>query len=331
MESFSDNQSSVETIVFDEKDFIRNFVTNSDSDFDRLLVQKWTEALNKNVFKYEVTQNSLPSKVLNGKYRMIAQLNEGRATLRRKPDDMSSIRMPFNDQKFNYTRIKSEEVLFRLKSSDGQMEGTVVINNSPIEFCNSLLVPKLEDCRPQVLTGDALRLAICMVALSARPNLRVGFNSLGAMASVNHQHFHLYYYDYEMLIERLDIENNLLKGWPIDTLVFEIKKICFEEINECVESVLKLVDYCLKEDKNIAHNIFITRSERSGIRVFVWPRDPVFGAKDDSVINPAFCEFTGFFMCKTKDMFHTIDEEFCVQLLSKVNSRVNDLKHLLSS
>src|ERR1700712_304880 len=102
MELISDKQSSVKTFEFNEKDFVHNFETNIDSDFDRLLRHKWTEALDKNVFKYKVTQNSLLSKVLDGKYGMIAQLNEGRASLRRKPDNMSSIQMPFDNQKFNF-------------------------------------------------------------------------------------------------------------------------------------------------------------------------------------------------------------------------------------
>jgi len=32
-------------------------------------------------------------------------------------------------------------------------------------------------------------------------DLRVGFNSLGGYASVNHQHFHAYYLSYRLMIE----------------------------------------------------------------------------------------------------------------------------------
>ena len=91
MEPISDIQSSVETLVFEETDFVLNFETKNESDFDQILCRKWMEALDKNVFKYKVTQNYLKSKVIPGLYRMIAQLNEGRATMRRKPEDISSI------------------------------------------------------------------------------------------------------------------------------------------------------------------------------------------------------------------------------------------------
>ena len=318
-----------DVFVFSDNHFISNNDKPVDTDFDRLLRRKWTEAQDKDVFRYKLTENGLPSKVLSGEYQMVAQLNPNRATLRRKPEDMHSIRMPFDDQKFNFTRIKSEEVLFRIKSIDGTTEGTVIINQSPVEFCNSLLVPRLEDKRPQVLTADALRLAISLVALSGRP-LKAGFNSLGAMASVNHQHFHIYYYDYDMVIERLAIEDNLIKDWPIETLVWDINEINGKQIKECVDRVIKVVDYCLEEHKNIAHNVFIGRNKTSGIRVFLWTRDPVFGAKNDKdEINPAICEFSGFFLCKTNEMFEQMDQQLCVRLLSDVKTRNEEVKHLL--
>ncbi|CAG2179687.1 unnamed protein product, partial [Oppiella nova] len=211
----SDNQS-VETLVFSENDY-NTSADGTDSPFDVLLRRKWTEASAKdNVFRYKVTENSLPAKQLSGRYGMIAQLNEGRAVNRRPPQTMRAIRQPFNGQAFNFTRINRQEILFKVESSDGRTSGTVIVNQSPIEYCNALLVPSLDACRPQVLTTDALELAISLVALSGRQSLRVGFNSLGAMASVNHQHFHVYYYDHPMLLESLPVRDNRLTGWPIE-------------------------------------------------------------------------------------------------------------------
>ncbi len=68
-----------------------------------------------------------------------------------------------------------------------------MINVSPLEFGASLLIPKLESCLPQVLTADSIRLAIRTVLLSGVKNFKAAFNSLCAYASVNHQHWHLYY------------------------------------------------------------------------------------------------------------------------------------------
>jgi len=324
----SDN--NVTTLIFSQNDFIQN-QTNVDSNFDQLLKFKWTEALDKDVFRYKVTQNSLLSKVIApGNYNLIAQLNVGRGSLRRKPDDMSSLKMPFNPNKFNFTKIKSEEILFKIKSSNSESEATIIINSSPIEFCNALLVPHLNKCKPQVFTAESLRLAISVLALSGGQTLRLGFNSLGAMASVNHLHWHLYYYDYDLLIESLPVKDHILSDWPIQGIVFEIKQIIDKEIDEVVEKVTKIVDYCLT-DVQIAHNLFITRTKSGSIRVFLWTREPLFGAKNDQEINPAFCEYTGFFMCKTRDMYDSINEDFCVNLLSSVNTRIDEVKHLLKS
>jgi GDP-D-glucose phosphorylase len=327
MESIVSN-NSVMTLIFSENDFIQN-QTNIDSNFDQLLKSKWTQALDKGVFRYKVTQNSLLSKVITpGKYNFIAQLNEGRGALRRKPDDMTSLQMPFNTNKFNFTKIKSEEILFKIKSSNNESEATIIINSSPIEFCNALLVPHLDECKPQIFTAESLRLAICVLALSGHQTLRLGFNSLGAMASVNHLHWHLYYYDYDLLIEKLAVQNHILQDWPIQGLVFEIKEISDKEIDKVVEKVSKIVEFCLT-DVQIAHNLFITRTKSGSIRVFLWTRESLFGAKNDKEINAAFCEFTGFFMCKTREMFDNINEEFCAHLLSSVKTRIDQIKHLI--
>ncbi|CAG2112897.1 unnamed protein product, partial [Medioppia subpectinata] len=337
----SDNQS-IETLIFNSSDYhsfantSNTDTTNADTDrpFDRILRQKWSEALAKpNVFRYRVDEHSLTSRALPGEYSMHAYLNEGRAVARRPPQLMASIRQPFDGQRFNFTRIGAEEYLFNVQSSDGQLSGAVIVNQSPIEYCNALLVPRLADCRPQVLTSDGLLLAASLVAMSGRRSLRAGFNSLGAMASVNHQHFHLYYYDHPMLIETLPIStDHRLIGWPIDTLCFETTDLCAESLARLVVRVQRLVDYCLAE--SIAHNLFVSRSDSvgadrtPGLRLYVWPREPVFGRKDDHVINAAFCEFTGFFMCKSRQMFADMTEESCVQLLAEVKTCCHRLQHL---
>ena len=77
----------------------------------------------------------------------------------------------------------------------------VIINVSPIEFGHCLLVPGLEECRPQVLTEHSIVLALKTMASSGRKNFKMAFNSLCAYASVNHLHWHLYY---------LQVENGLV-------------------------------------------------------------------------------------------------------------------------
>jgi GDP-L-galactose phosphorylase len=65
----------------------------------------------------------------------------------------------------------------------------VLINVSPIEYGHVLLCPRVLDCLPQNLDPSTTRLALHFALEVGNPYLRVGFNSLGAFATINHLHF----------------------------------------------------------------------------------------------------------------------------------------------
>jgi hypothetical protein len=50
-------------------------------------------------------------------------------------------------------------------------------------------VPKLHDCKPQRIDEESFRLALYFAAEANNSSFRVGFNSLGAYATINHLHF----------------------------------------------------------------------------------------------------------------------------------------------
>lgn len=60
---------------------------------------------------------------------------------------------------------------------------------SPIEYGHVLLVPRVLDCIPQRLDADNLLLALHFAHEADNPYLRLGYNSLGAFATINHLHF----------------------------------------------------------------------------------------------------------------------------------------------
>ena len=173
-----------------------------------------------------------------------------------------------------------------------------------------------------------MRIAIQVLALSDHQSLRLGFNSLGAMASVNHQHWHMYYFEYKLSIEDLPVKNYLLQDWSIPAIVFELTELTDDEITEVVRRAMAIIYFCL-ETGQIAHNLFLSRTGSGSIRLFIWLVEPRFGAKNDLNINPAFCEFSGYFICKTNAMFEKIDETECIKLLHSVTSRHQEVLHLL--
>merc|ERR1719186_663544 len=59
------------------------------------------------------------SRIIKGKFSFLGQLQTNRASLRRQPQSMDSLRQPFNHSQFNFTNIKEDkELIFRLHNKD---------------------------------------------------------------------------------------------------------------------------------------------------------------------------------------------------------------------
>ena len=62
------------------------------------------------MFKFEIDEN-MPTRYLQGKYSFLAQLNSKRYTEKRKTDlSIVSLKLPFDMNKFNFTKINQNEV-----------------------------------------------------------------------------------------------------------------------------------------------------------------------------------------------------------------------------
>lgn len=60
---------------------------------------------------------------------------------------------------------------------------------SPIEYGHVLLIPRVLNCLSQRIDPESLLLALHLAKEAADPFFRVGYNSLGAFATINHLHF----------------------------------------------------------------------------------------------------------------------------------------------
>ncbi|XP_048269552.1 GDP-D-glucose phosphorylase 1-like isoform X2 [Bombus terrestris] len=155
------------------------------------------EAQKNEVFRYIL--NIQDSKILEGKYHFLVQLNIDRGYKRRSPENIISMNQPFNEKDFNFTKLVSEEQIMNLNNID--KDDIIAINASPIEYCHSLLLPQRCKQLPQLVTKHSLVKAVELFSLSLSSYIRVAFNSLCAFASVNHLHWHLYYLKWRMLLE----------------------------------------------------------------------------------------------------------------------------------
>ena len=73
--------------------------------------------MRRGLFRYDVI--NCETKVIPRKYGFIAQLNEGRHLKKRLTEFwVDQVLQPFDDSKFNFTKVGQEEVLFRFEPSN---------------------------------------------------------------------------------------------------------------------------------------------------------------------------------------------------------------------
>ncbi|XP_046455938.1 GDP-D-glucose phosphorylase 1-like [Daphnia pulex] len=329
---------------FDDDDLIWNISNEKPvhSRFDSLLKNQWEIAAEAGVCRYRLT--NLQTKILPGKYGFVAQLNSDRATQRRLPQNLQKVNSPFDGTLFNFNKVPAQEVLLKpgnkaaaAAATSGKIkdneatDAVVIINVSPLEFGNSLLVPNVTANIPQRITQEGLDLLVRLMLLSTDVNLKAGFNSPGGYASVNHQHYHLYYLRERLYLETAAVEP--IAGPCFALTDFPSKGFAFQLTDNdpalLAKNVFTLVSYlCANE---IAHNLFVTRGKRFGgtlttadvydtLRVFVWAREPAFGVKEEIGFNPALCELAGHLLIKEPPAYQVVTEKEAAQLLDSITA-----------
>lgn len=277
----------------------------------------------------------LQTQTLPGTVGFVAQLNVERGVQRRPPQNIRSVRQPFDPEQFNFNKIRPGEVLFRLHREPGlpdvlqQEEILVLINVSPLEWGHVLLVPEPARGLPQRLLPGALRAGLEAVLLSSHPGFRIGFNSLGGLASVNHLHLHGYYLAHRLPVEGAPSEPldpgghlYLLQAVPAPGFLFYTSGPG-PDLEALISRVCRATNYLT--DHEIAHNLFVTRgappgktspsSALTGIRVILWARKSSFGIKESEAFNVALCELAGHLPVKTSQDFSNLTEAAALALI----------------
>lgn len=325
-------------------------VSDSDSDtpdtegnlfLDAIILAQWEERLARGLFRYDVT--ACETKVLPGEFGFVAQLNEGRH-LKKRPTEfrVDQVLQSFDSKKFNFTKVGQEEVLFcfeeTIDGSHGYSEKMVVgnspnvvaINVSPIEYGHVLLVPKLLDCKPQQIDEASFRLAVSFAAEAQNPSFRVGYNSLGAFATINHLHFQAYYLAVPFPVERAAVKkigaNKKNGGVKISELAnYAVKGLVYESngiLNELANCVARAC--VMLQESNVPFNILIADCGR---RIFLFPQ--CFAEKQalgqvgqdilDTQVNPAVWEISGHIVLKRREDYESATEDYAWRLLAEVS------------
>ncbi|KAL6616551.1 hypothetical protein ACP70R_038821 [Stipagrostis hirtigluma subsp. patula] len=172
------------------------------SPFLRKLFKEWDDRKAMGLFHHDIS--FCETKVLPGEHNFVATLIEGRDQKKRPTEfGMNQVLQPFDSGKFNFTKVSPEEVIFRFHESgndsaqyfDGAPQSVsaspsaILINVSPIGYCHVLLIPRIQDCLPQRIDQESFLLAMYTTKEARNPFFRVGYNSLGGFATINHLHF----------------------------------------------------------------------------------------------------------------------------------------------
>lgn len=324
-------------LVWDGVQWLRNAPSLPDrlplSRFDTALRSAWRQRMELGLFRYRLGE--LQTQTLPGAVGFVAQLNVERGTQRRRPQNIRSVRQPFDSEQFNFNKIQPGEVLFRLRREPGvpcvpqQEDILVMINISPLEWGHVLLVPEPAQGLPQRLLPGALQAGLEAVLLSAHPGFRVGFNSLGGLASVNHLHLHGYYLDHRLPVEWAPSKTldpgghlHLLQAVPAPGFLFYTSGPG-PDLEALVSRVCRATNYLT--DHEIAHNLFVTRgappgktspsSALMGVRVILWARKTSFGIKEGEAFSVALCELAGHLPVKTSQDFSSLTEAAALALI----------------
>ncbi|VDM47597.1 unnamed protein product [Toxocara canis] len=292
------------------------------------------------------------------------QLNVERGQLRRKPMRFHAVREPFSTLRWNFNKLKQNEVMLYLRckdrplSSDPLDRHVVAVNSSPLERGHSLVIPAINRCLPQVLTDVAVRIATDLMLLFDDDSFHVLFNSLLGQASVNHLHLHALTWPYDSdLINRKcehvmgDMYVIRRPNWFISTIVFQL--CSHDRLDKFIWDVSKCADFL--SSKEVAHNIFLSRAQplrMSGeewsedrkqqlpllVTAYIFPRVSIAGAKPAVSFNPAALELAGCLTAYTYRFFETISEEIALRIIdeeatlpdSLFNQLCSQLKDVLS-
>ncbi|XP_014523902.1 GDP-L-galactose phosphorylase 1 [Vigna radiata var. radiata] len=308
---------------------------------DSLILGEWEERMQRGLFRYDVT--ACETKIIPGEYGFIAQLNEGRH-LKKRPTEfrVDKVLQPFDETKFNFTKVGQEEVLFQLEASDNgeaqfspnapiDVENSpsfVAINVSPIEYGHVLLIPRIFECLPQRIDHASFFLALQMTVEAGNPYFRLGYNSLGAFATINHLHFQAYYLAMPFPIEKAPtkkitklsdgVKVSKLLNYPVRGLVFEGGHTLESLANAVSEACI-----CLQHN-NVPYNVLISDCGR---KIFLLPQcyaekqalGEVSAELLETQVNPAVWEISGHMVLKRKKDYDEASEANAWRLLAEVS------------
>eukprot|EP01059_Diplonema_ambulator_P018968 TRINITY_DN3168_c2_g1_i2.p1 TRINITY_DN3168_c2_g1~~TRINITY_DN3168_c2_g1_i2.p1 ORF type:complete len:304 (+),score=54.56 TRINITY_DN3168_c2_g1_i2:963-1874(+) len=251
---------------------------------------------------------------VRGPHEWVVKFNEGHWAKKRggrhAPEEVR-LTEPFDDEKFNFTKIKEEEVigwvdeggrLFDSRPDGDGVSAMFAFNVSPMFLGHSLIIPNPEEKHPQVMNLQGLSIAVNFIRNNtAHPDGRIVYNSLGGFATVNHLHFHY-------LIQRFPVEEHpvagsipgsgtfsLVSGYPTTVVTAPLP-------DSTPDALMSLFGFLI--NSSIPYNALFSPS-----RVYIFPRKNQ--VENTGKYRMAVAEVSGCPIVQSKEEYNGItDEEY---------------------
>ncbi|KAL3112995.1 hypothetical protein niasHT_013460 [Heterodera trifolii] len=339
--------SSIPFLEYKRDDFVSSavFVTTenhsnqeTNDKIKHKLLFAWKCAQEKGVLNYKLSDSK--SKQIDGNYAFSLMVNKERSRKRRSAEQFESLCQPFDEEKWNFTRLKEEECLFKMVRLDrcnavGDFANeltTIAVNASPVNFGHSLVVPSPSKRLPQLITAAAICDGLELLSLVSDPNFVLIFNGLLAHASVNHLHLHSLFWPYKSGIvtkETEMVQNGLFSiirrpTWFVPAFVFQLTA------NLDIESLARRIEKAafFLTSNDFSYNLFFARAKKLKTEmttaamnhftptVYLFPRRKTYGGLDsncDSFI-PASLELAGLIPIYDDIFFESASEKQIIEV-----------------
>jgi len=226
------------------------------------------------------------NKVWDVQYNQLRTLKPRRNAV----EKTESIYKKFDKNSFNFNKPFLKQERFKKCKCSG-MDVSLFYNKFPFVPYHTLLVPEQEENHPQFLKRKFHYYA-CDLMKTVK-GFAIGYNSIGAYASVNHLHFQLFIESEKMPVcNPIWKHNGGKREYPAKCFVFESKVASWKFISEL-------------HSNNIPYNILYTKE-----KTYIFPVN--FQKMHKNTIFPlgfAWIELSGSFINVTKKDYDKITEK----------------------
>ncbi|KAF0990247.1 hypothetical protein HZS_6207, partial [Henneguya salminicola] len=237
-------------------------------------------------------------KVLHGKYNLKIIINQERFDNKRKMPKINSLNLQFDPSLFNFTKIQSSEKILQFEITNELLDSStnrstnntiqIIINTSPIVDGHYMLLCNPQSCLVQRIDEFSLKVA-CDICNMSDGKITIGFNSVCASSTINHQHYHMFVqfpYKFPVMDYIHKLEKTSSPGlYYSSTYPFPFLAAQYDS-NSILKYITRLTEYLLTI--NIAYNILVFQDDHRLIWLLLYPRKPLidrFSIYDSSFLG----------------------------------------------